>query len=130
MPFNALAGVERVFKSGDYREVSSITVVDGQWLNYAKNLSIRWRDSQEFAKSKGWINGQVIINQYARNGEPDMYLITIFEAMTTKDQEDERYNAQMKWVKISIAELEEDSGERVVMRYLSGGSFMREVTFR
>ena len=57
MPFNALAGVERVFKSGDYREVSSITVVDGQWLNYAKNLSIRWRDSQEFAKSKGWISG-------------------------------------------------------------------------
>ena len=131
LSFNALAEDERVFKNGDYWEVSSITVVDGQWLNYAKHLSTRWRDSQEFAKSKGWISGyKVIINQYARNGEPDMYLITMFESMTTKAQEDERYNAYMKWAKSSMADMAADSGERVVMRHLSGDSLMREVTFR
>jgi hypothetical protein len=42
LSFNALAEDERVFKNGDYWEVSS---VDGQWLNYAKHLSNRWRES-------------------------------------------------------------------------------------
>lgn len=131
LSFNALAEDERVFKNGDYWEVSSITIVDGQWLNYANHLSTKWRDSQEFAKSKGWINGyKVIINQYPRNGEPDMYLITMFEEMATKTQEDERYKAYMEWSKSTIAKLEESSGERVVMRHLSGNSLLREVTFR
>mgnify|MGYP003679764956 CR=1 FL=1 len=131
LSFNTLAADERVFKNGDYWEVSSITVVDGQWLNYAKHLSTKWRDSQEFAKSKGWINGyKVIINQYPRDGEPDMYLITMFETMATKAQEDERYKAYMEWSKSTIAKLEESSGERVVMRHLSGNALMREVTFR
>ncbi|AGH45212.1 hypothetical protein [Paraglaciecola psychrophila] len=131
LSFNTLAADERVFKNGDYWEVSSITVVDGQWLNYAKHLSTKWRDSQEFAKSKGWINGyKVIINQYPRDGEPDMYLITMFETMATKAQDDERYKAYMQWSKSTIAKLEESSGERVVMRHLSGNALMREVTFR
>ena len=34
LSFNALDEDERVFKNGDYWEVSSITIVDGQWLNY------------------------------------------------------------------------------------------------
>ncbi|MFT6989492.1 MAG: hypothetical protein ACJASL_001465 [Paraglaciecola sp.] len=131
LSFNTLAADERVLKNGDYWEVSSITVVDGQWLNYAKHLSTKWRDSQEFAKSKGWINGyKVIINQYPSDGELDMYLITMFEIMATKAQEDERYNAYMEWSKSTIAKLEESSGERVVMRHLSGDALMREVTFR
>jgi len=126
LSFNALAKDDRVFKNGDYWEVSSITVVDGQWLNYAKHLSTKWRDSQEFAKSKGWINGyKVIINQYPRDGEPDMYLITMFEEMATKAEE-----AYIKWSKSTIAEMEEGSGKRVVMRHLSGNSLLREVTFR
>jgi len=131
LSFNALAKDDRVFKNGDYWEVSSITVVDGQWLNYAKHLSTKWRDSQEFAKSKGWINGyKVIINQYPRDGEPDMYLITMFEEMATKAEEDKRYEAYIKWSKSTIAEMEEGSGKRVVMRHLSGNSLLREVTFR
>ena len=88
--FNVLAEDERVFKNGDYWEVSSITIVGGKWLNYVKHLSTKQRDLQEFAKSKDQINGyKIIINQYSRDGEPDMYLITMFEAMATKKQEDE-----------------------------------------
>jgi hypothetical protein len=59
-----------------------------------------------------------------------MYLITMFEEMATKAQEDERYKAYMEWSKSTIAEMQEGSSERVVMRHLSGSSLMREVTFR
>ncbi|MFQ3192000.1 MAG: hypothetical protein ACI936_003151 [Paraglaciecola sp.] len=54
----------------------------------------------------------------------------MFKAMATKAQEDERYKAYMEWSKSTIAKLEESSGERVVMRHLSGNALMREVTFR
>ncbi|MFT5542871.1 MAG: hypothetical protein ACI97K_001989 [Glaciecola sp.] len=132
LSFNSLAQEdERVFKNGDYWEVSSITVVDGQWQNYAIHLSNRWRDSMEFAKTKGWINGyKVLTNEYPRNNEPDLYLITMFGEMATKAQEDERYKAYMEWSKSTIAEMQEGSGERVVMRHLSGDVLLREVTFR
>lgn len=131
LSFNALAQDERVFKKGDYWEVSSIKVVDGQWLNYAKHLSKKWRDSMEFAKSKGWIKDyKVIVNEYPRENEPDMYLISMFDEMPTKAQDDERFKAYMEWSKSSIAEMEKGSGDRVVMRHLSSNSLLREVTFR
>ncbi|WP_299071658.1 hypothetical protein [uncultured Paraglaciecola sp.] len=131
LSFNALAKDDRVFKSGDYWEVSSITIMDGQWHNYAKHLSEKWQDSMEFAKSKGWINGyKVVLNLYPRKGEPDMYLITMFSEMATKAQEDERYNAWIEWSKSSIAKMDKASGERVVMRKLTGDSLLQEVTFR
>ena len=53
LSFNALAEDERVFKNGDYWEVSSIRIVGGQWLNYVKHLSTKWRDLQDFTNSKG-----------------------------------------------------------------------------
>ena len=83
------------------------------------------------AKDERVFNGyKVIVNQYPRKGEPDMYLITMFDEMATKAQEDKRYEAYIKWSKSTIAEMEEGSGERVVMRHLSGNSLLREVTFR
>jgi hypothetical protein len=54
----------------------------------------------------------------------------MFEAMTSKSQENERYNAYMTWSKSSMAKMAADSGERVVMRHLNGDSLMCEVTFR
>jgi hypothetical protein len=129
--FNEFAEDERVYKNGDYWEVSAIEIVDGQWLNYGKHLSGQWRASMEFSKSKGWISDyKMLVNQYPRDGEPDMYLITIFDEMATKAQEDERYKAYMKWSKSTIAKMEEGSGKRVVMRRLSSDSLLREVTFR
>lgn len=129
--FDVLAEDERVFKNGDYWEVSSIIIVGGQWLNYVKHLSTKWRDLQDFTNSKGQINGyKIIINQYPRDGEPDMYLITMFEAMATKTQEDERYKVYMERSKSTIVKMEENSGELVVIRHLSGNSLLREVTFR
>jgi hypothetical protein len=131
LAFNALAEDERVFKNGNYWEVSSIEVVDGQWLNYATHLKGMWRKSMEFSKSNGWISDyKIIINQHPRKGEPDMYLISIFSEMATKKQEDERYEAYIKWSKSTIAKMEQESGERMVMRHLSGNSLLREVTFR
>ena len=131
LTFNALAEDERVYKNGDYWEVTGIEVMDGQWLNYANHLKGQWRDSLEFAKSNGWITGyKILINKYARDGEADMYLISTFEEMATKAQEDERYKAYMEWSKSTIAKMEKGSGERVVMRHLLSDSLLREVTFR
>ncbi|MFT4811386.1 MAG: hypothetical protein ACI9LX_004763 [Paraglaciecola sp.] len=54
----------------------------------------------------------------------------MFKTKTTKAQDDERYKAYMEWSKSTFAKLEESSGERFVMRHLSGYAPMREVTFR
>lgn len=131
LSFNALAKEERVFKNGEYWEVSAISIVDGQWYNYATHLSNKWRDSMEFAKSKGWINDyKVIVNEYPRKDEPDMYLITIFDEMADRIQEEERYQAWKKWSKDTLAERAKGFGDRVVMRHLTGDTLLRELTFR
>jgi len=122
---------ERVFKSGDYWDVSAIEVMDGQWLNYADHLANSWRSSMEFAKSKAWIKDyKVIVNTHARDGEADLYLITIFEEWPTKEEEDKRYKAWMEWSEESLATMEKESGERVQMRRLMSDSLLQELHFR
>lgn len=89
--FSAMAE-DRAFKSGDYWDVSEIEIMDGQWVNYTQHLAEGWRSSQEFAKSKGWIKDyKVLVNVHARDGEADLYLITVFDNWVSPDEEDKRY---------------------------------------
>lgn len=129
-PLNAMAD-ERVYKWGDYWEISAISVEDGQWLNYGKHLADEWRSSMEFAKSKGWINDyKVISNLHARDGEADLYLVTIFTDWASEDENDKRYAAWMEWSKKSLDKMQKQSGERVKMRRLVGNQLWQELTFR
>ncbi len=71
---------EYPFINGDFWEVSGIHLKDGGGLAYANHIAGAWRKDQEFAKSKGWIKSYtVLLNNYPRKGEPDIYLITVSE---------------------------------------------------
>jgi hypothetical protein len=73
-------GQESNFEPGGYSDISAIDVLDGQIDNYMDYLSGSWKKQQEWAKSKGYITGyQVLSNSYARDGEPDLYLVVTYD---------------------------------------------------
>jgi hypothetical protein len=73
------AAQESSYTPGNYWTISMIDIAPGQDENYA-DLASQWKRRQDFAKSKGWISGyHVMANVNARDGEPDLYLITEFK---------------------------------------------------
>ncbi|GAC15814.1 hypothetical protein [Aliiglaciecola lipolytica] len=128
---SSLMADERVFKNGDYWEVTSVEIEDGQWLTYAKHLADEWRSSMEFAKSKKWIKEyKVVYNVHARDGEADLYLITIFDKWASLEEEESRFTEWMEWSKESLSKLEEESGDRAKIRRLMSDSLLQELHFR
>jgi len=78
-------------KAGNYWTVSGIKVKPGQALRYSNELVGVWMKNQEYAKSKGWISGyHILSNPYPRNGEPNIYLISIFTSMADQAEADRR----------------------------------------
>ena len=68
--------------SGDYWDVGAISVDDGHFPDYVDFLAGEYRKRNDFAKSKGWIKGyRILSNVNPRDGEPDIYLITIFACL-------------------------------------------------
>lgn len=128
----AVAQEEPVFKGGDWWQVTGVELMPGEGYNYAKHLASRWRDSMEFAKSKGWIKDYMVIsNVHPRDGEPDMYLVEVFDEWVNDDKESEkRRKAWMEWSEANISEMEEAYGDRSSMRRIMGDSLLRQMEFR
>lgn len=67
-------------------------------LAYANFLAGEWREKQEFAKSKGWIRGYMVLsNVHARKGEPDLYLVTITDKIVSGAESESRSKEYMAW---------------------------------
>lgn len=117
--------------SGDFWEVTGVSLKDGGSLAYANFLASEWRDNQEFAKSKGWTKGYMILsNGYPRKGEPDLYLITISDHVTTPAEDDKRQAEYMAWKKKSLEQMQKESGNRVEFREIVSSSLLQELKFR
>ena len=115
---------------GDYVEVSMITVDDGHDLDYANHLAGQWRKSQDFAKQQGWItNYQIWTNEFARNGEPDIWLVTWFPTMTDAAEAMRREKAFNDFMKTTAAQQQAESGKRATYRKLSGSMLLRNQTW-
>jgi len=125
------AAQELPVSPGNYWDVSAIDVVDGQDAAYIDYLATTWKRSQEFARSKGYIDGyHVLTNEYARAGEPDLYLVTIYKKWyDTAEQERQRkeYEAMMQR---DQRKLMAESGGRATMRKLAGSMLLREWMFK
>jgi len=132
MMFAVVASAEEwPFVQGDYWEVSGIHLKDGGGLKYAEWLAGEWRKNQEFAKSKGWIKGyKVISNVYPRAGEPDLYLVTISDSIISGAESEKRQAEYMAWQKKSLAQMQEESGNRAEYREVMSGSLLQELNFR
>ena len=94
------AAQELPFSYGDYWDITGVTVEDAGAAAYIDFLATQWKKQQEFSKTKGWLKGyHVLSNLYKRPGEPDVYLIAIYDKVPTAaeaTQRDKEYDAFFK----------------------------------
>ncbi len=116
---------------GDFWEVTGVNLKDGGALAYANFLASEWKADQEFAKSKGWIKGYMVLgNAYARKGEPDLYLIVISDHLPSGPEADKHTDEYMAWKKKTAAQLMKESGNRLEVRELGSNMLLQELKFR
>lgn len=118
-------------KQAEYVEVVGIHIDDGHGLDYAKHLATLWRSSQDFAMSKGWITGyEILANVNARDGEPDMYLITRFTEWESPEETEARGKLYQEHMKMTIAEGEQASAGRAEYRHVGSEMLLRRLVWR
>jgi hypothetical protein len=121
---------ELPLKSGEYWDVAAITVDDGHQGDYADYLAANWRKQQEFAKSKGWIKGyHILSNINARDGEPDLYLVTVFDHMTTPAEEIQREKDINAFMTQTTRQGLAGSAQRASYRHLKGDMLLQEMVW-
>jgi hypothetical protein len=117
--------------SGNFWNVSEITIDDGHFATYADHLAGQYRKSQDFAKSKGWIKDYYILsNNNKRAGEPDLYLVTIFDRMTTPAEDQAREKEMNAYLAQTSRQADSNSGNRAKYRHLGGNMLLQEQVYR
>ena len=116
---------------GDFWEVTGVHLKDGGALTYVNFLASEWKADQEFAKSKGWIRGYMVLsNAYPRKGEPDLYLVVISERLPSGAEGDKRNDEYIAWKKKTAAQMQKESGNRLEVREIESNSLLQELKFR
>ena len=118
-------------KSGNFWNVAEVTVDDGHFGDYADHLSTVYRRSQDFAKSKGWIKDYFILsNVNKRAGEPDLYLVTITDHITTPAEDEAREKEFNAALSTSARKQDAESGARAKYRKLGGSMLLQELVYK
>lgn len=129
-PITATAG-DWPLAMGDYWEVTGVHLKDGAALTYAEFLAKEWKADQEFAKSKGWIKGYLLLsNAYPRKGEPDLYLILMTDRIATGPEGEKRNDEYLAWRKKTDAQLQKESGNRFEFREIGSSMLLQEMKFK
>ncbi len=127
----AAAQDENPWKAGNYWNVSGIHVKDGGGLKYAQYLATEWVKTQEYAKSQGWISDfMVLSNTHPREGEPNLYLITISPSLPSSDEADKRGRMMREFNKTTIAQMNAQSAGRSEIREVGGQMQLRQLMLR
>ena len=130
IPQAATAQSEWPIESGNWVEVTGIHIDDGHALDYANHIAGMWRKGQDFAKAQGWIaDYQVLVNSFAREGEPDVYLMTWFPSFATKAEEASRDAAYRKHMAMTEAQMQSASGKRAEYRKVGSSMLLRQQTW-
>jgi len=117
-------------KSGDYWDVAAITVDDGHFPDYVDFLAGEWRKRNDFSKSKGWIKDyKIFSNVNARDGEPDLYLVTVFDHMTTPAEDIQREKEMNAFMASTTRQGAAGSAHRATYRKLRGDMLLQEMMF-
>ena len=121
---------ELPLKSGDFWDVGAITIDDGHFPQYADFLAGQYRKNMEFQKSKGWIKGYFILaNVNKRKDEPDLYLVTIFDHMTTPAEDIQREKDLNAFLAQSSRDSAAQSGQRATYRHLGSDMLLQQRTW-
>ena len=122
-----LAAQEIPLKDGDYWTVADIKIDDGHAADYADYLAGAWRKSMDWQVSKGYIKGyKMLTNVNPRAGEPDMYLVTIFDHVPTNAESDARGKAVNAYLATTDRAMEASSGDRAKYRHRMGSALLQE----
>jgi hypothetical protein len=121
---------ELPLKSGNFWDVAAITIDDGHFSQYADYLAGQYRKQMEFQKSKGWIKGYYILaNNNKRAGEPDLYLITVFDHVTTPAEDIAREKEANAFLQQNTRQQIEGSGQRATYRHLGSDMLLQEMVW-
>lgn len=116
---------------GDFWEVAGIDIKDGGGLAYAQFIATEWKQNLDFSKSKGWIKGyRIFSNVHPRQGEPDIYLVTIRESLVPAAEDEKRANEYQAWKQKTIAQMQTESGNRAQYREVLSDALLQELTIR
>jgi hypothetical protein len=127
----ATAQDENPWKAGNYWNVSGIHIKDGGGLKYAQYLATEWVKMQEYSKSQGWISDfMVLSNTHPREGEPNLYLITIAPSLPSSDEADKRGRMMREFNKTTIAQMQAQSAGRAEIRELGSQMQLRQLVLR
>ena len=119
------------YKLGPLWTAARIDVEDGQYENYLDWLTRVWMDNQAFAKSQGWIlDYHILDNINARDGEPDLILITRFADFPSVAEIDRRNAIINQRMRQDDHSADAASGERRKMRTQMGSIMYRELLKR
>jgi len=121
---------ELPLKTGDFWDVGAITIDDGHFGDYADFLANTYRKNMEFQKSKGWIKGYYILsNLNKRANEPDLYLVTIFDHVTTPAEDIQREKEANAFLKQTTRQGMAQSGQRATYRHLGSDMLLQELSW-
>ena len=91
----------------------------------------QYRKSQDFAKSKGWIKDYYILaNANKRADEPDLYLVTVFDHVTTPAEDEAREKEINAFLATSARQGDRESGARAKYRKLGGNMLLQELQYK
>jgi hypothetical protein len=132
MLFGVPAAAQEIpLTSGNFWNVSEITIDDGHFATYADHLAGQYRKSMDFQKSKGWIKDYYILaNNNKRAGEPDLYLVTIFDHVTTPAEDLAREKEINAYMAQTSRQADANSGDRAKYRHLGGNMLLQEQVFK
>ena len=121
-------GQELPLTSGNFWNVTEVTIDDGQFATYADFLAGQYRKNMEFQKSKGWIKDYYILsNNNKRAGEPDLYLVTVFDHVTTPAEDIAREKDFNAFMAQNTRQQDAGSGTRAKYRHIGGNFLLQEL---
>lgn len=123
---------ERRYTEGPVLAVTSVKVMDGQFENYMKFLDGTYKASMEAAKKAGLILDYAVYSASPRRpDDADLYLVVSYPNMAALDGLDDKMEPIMASVtKMNVAQRDEASGKRNVMRTIQGTELLRELKLK
>jgi len=125
-----VAAQELPLNPGDYWDITSVKIDDGHFGEYADFLADKFRKTNEYAKSKGWIKGyHILSNVNQRNGEADLYLVTIFDHVPTPAEQMARDKEMNAFLASDDRKEIASSGARATYRHITSDELLEEMTW-
>ncbi|QIK95275.1 hypothetical protein G7076_01150 [Sphingomonas sp. HDW15A] len=126
-----VAAQDSPLRGGNFWTVAEITIDDGYTGEYADHLAGAYRKNIEFSKSKGWMrNSYILANVNKRAGEPDLYLVTISDHVTTPAEDEAREKELNAFLATTSREQDKQSGARAKYRKLGGSMLLQELLYK